>query len=404
MFNKKIIPIFLWVLVLQGCKNVAVSVEGDGRVYDIVGEENINCGSGTGENKCTNSYGDSVDSVTFKAEADSGYRLKGWGNSCKGDVCSSTVLGGIPESLSVTFEKISAEISYTYNAGGQRVSKTVDGVTTFFIYQQNGLLLAELDSNGNTLVDYIYLEGKPVAQVRSRNSEFEETAYIHTDHIGSSKAATNQSGEVIWQIKTTPFGEVYSEAGTLSQYQRFPGQYADQESDYSYNYFRDYDPSTGRYIQSDPIGLRGGLNTYGYVGGNPLSFVDPLGLFSLLVGGSANSTAGFGVAGGGGAYVTTGGDNENSGTGVYGTNSETVGLNAGAGISIDGLIGGRGYISGKSETNSVCFLVVCLNHHLDSDGNTVGGGITIGPGLPGGFSHSKNRTETAGFDFNDDDC
>jgi hypothetical protein len=48
---------------------------------------------------------------------------------------------------------------------------------------------------------------------------------------------------------------------------------------------------------------------YGYVGGNPLSFVDPLGLFSLLVGGSANSTAGFGVAGGGGAYVTTGGDN-----------------------------------------------------------------------------------------------
>jgi RHS repeat-associated protein len=282
MFNNKIIPIFLWVLILQGCKNVEVIVEGNGRVYDVVGEENINCGSGTGEKKCTNSYGGSVDSVTFKAEADSGYRLKGWGNSCKGDVCSSTVLGGMPESLSVTFEKISAEISYNYNAGGQRVSKTVDGVTTFFIYQQNGLLLAELDSNGNTLVDYIYLEGKPVVQVRSRDSEFEETAYIHTDHIGSSKAATNQSGEVIWQIKTTPFGEVYSEAGTLSQYQRFPGQYADQESDYSYNYFRDYDPSTGRYIQSDPIGLGGGLNTFAYVYNNPLVYVDPTGEVGLL--------------------------------------------------------------------------------------------------------------------------
>jgi RHS repeat-associated protein len=149
-----------------------------------------------------------------------------------------------------------------------------------------GALLAELDSNGNTLVDYIYLEGKPVGQVRSRDSEFEETAYIHTDHIGSSKAATNQSGEVIWQIKTTPFGEVYSEAGTLSQYQRFPGQYADQESDYSYNYFRDYDPSTGRYIQSDPIGLRGGLNTYGYVGGNPINLTDPSGLCPWCVGGA----------------------------------------------------------------------------------------------------------------------
>ena len=58
-----------------------------------------------------------------------------------------------------------------------------------------------------------------------------------------------------------------------------PGQYYDSETGLHYNYFRTYDPSTGRYIESDPIGLKGGLNTYGYIGGNPLNYVDPLGLY-----------------------------------------------------------------------------------------------------------------------------
>ncbi len=74
------------------------------------------------------------------------------------------------------------------------------------------------------------------------------------------------------------------------------GQYFDSESNLFYNYFRYYDPSTGRYITSDPIGLEGGLNTFGYVGGSPLSYVDSYGLNPLAITAGAGAIGTIGVA------------------------------------------------------------------------------------------------------------
>lgn len=83
---------------------------------------------------------------------------------------------------------------------------------------------------------------------------------------------------------------------------RFPGQYYDSETGLSYNYFRDYDPSIGRYIESDPIGLQGGLNTYAYVNGSPLIDIDPQGLTAAAgaLGWSGVGEAGAGALGGAG--------------------------------------------------------------------------------------------------------
>jgi RHS repeat-associated protein len=101
--------------------------------------------------------------------------------------------------------------------------------------------------------------------------------YLHNDHLGTPRVVTNQAQQVVWKGQLKPFGETKVEIEAITNHRRLPGQRFDIESRLYYNYFRDYDPSTGRYIQSDPIGLRGGLNTHGYVGGNPVNRVDPTG-------------------------------------------------------------------------------------------------------------------------------
>jgi RHS repeat-associated protein len=89
---------------------------------------------------------------------------------------------------------------------------------------------------------------------------------------------TDASQATVWDGVFDPFGEEVAVIGLAAMPVRFPGQYADEETGFSYNYFRDYAPTLGRYIESDPIGIYGGVNTYAYVNGNPLDTVDPVGL------------------------------------------------------------------------------------------------------------------------------
>lgn len=102
--------------------------------------------------------------------------------------------------------------------------------------------------------------------------------FAHADHLGTPDKLTDATRAIVWDAALTPWGEVETQGGSVQVNIRLPGQYHDQETGLSYNWHRDYDPTTGRYMQSDPIGLEGGINRYAYVGGNPVGRIDPSGL------------------------------------------------------------------------------------------------------------------------------
>ncbi len=181
---------------------------------------------------------------------------------------------------------------YRYDVFGQRVLK--DGPTDDrqFVYDGAGKLVAEISLSGAVLLEYIWLGEKPVAVVANQQLYF-----IATNHIDAPVQVTDSAGVPLWQASYKPFGEASVTLNSLpfSFNLRLPGQYQDVESGLHYNYQRDYDPQTGRYTQSDPIGLHGGINTYGYVSGNPVNYTDPTGLI-LWKGKVGVLDVGFGIA------------------------------------------------------------------------------------------------------------
>lgn len=175
-----------------------------------------------------------------------------------------------------------AEIArYAYNGHGERTCAWVGETLTRFVYDTGGRLLGEYQASGKPIIEYVYLGDLPVAAFATHG-----LVYIETDHLGTPRvvvdAATNAT---LWHWPLT--GRAFGEHDPVAPAQegnapfvfglRYPGQRADGESGLHYNYFRDYESGTGRYIQSDPIGLSGGKATFAYVLSNPFGAVDPTG-------------------------------------------------------------------------------------------------------------------------------
>ena len=184
-----------------------------------------------------------------------------------------------------------------------------------YFYDEQGQLIGEYNASGTAIEETVYLGSQPVAVLKQG-----DVYYIHSDPLNTPRVITDSTGTVIWRWDSDPFGATAANEdpdldGIAFTYNlRFPGQYYDQETGLHYNYFRYYDPGTGRYLTSDPIGVLGmlsgkaytlskdltqiplletlgqsripnellaftrSLNVYAYVENNPLRWIDPLGL------------------------------------------------------------------------------------------------------------------------------
>lgn len=121
--------------------------------------------------------------------------------------------------------------------------------TSYYVYDESGHVIGEYDANGNPVQEHIYLGDRPVAvAVTSNNTTTVD--YVTTDQLNTPRAITDSSQTVEWNWTSDPFGNGQP-TGSLTYNLRFPGQYYDAETGHNYNDQRDYDPSTGRYIESD---------------------------------------------------------------------------------------------------------------------------------------------------------
>ncbi|MCP3999409.1 MAG: RHS repeat-associated core domain-containing protein, partial [Gammaproteobacteria bacterium] len=178
----------------------------------------------------------------------------------------------------------SSPASFTYDGANRRLSATRNGITTRYIYDPSGNLIATADTGNQIIAYFVYGQG-----LLAMINPSDQTFCYHFDGNANTHALTDSSQSIINQYAYTPFGMVIGEQETVPQPFKFVGQFgvmAEPDGLY-YMRARYYDANTGRFISEDPIGFDGGdINLYGYVLNNPINKIDPLGLWSFWYGGS----------------------------------------------------------------------------------------------------------------------
>jgi RHS repeat-associated protein len=178
--------------------------------------------------------------------------------------------------------------TYVYNALGQMVESSGTSDPKLYAYDEAAHLIGEYDGSGNLIEETVWLGDIPVATLRPNGSGV-DTYYVHTDHLNTPRQVTRPADNAqVWTWFSDPFGTDAANSnpagvGGFAYNLRFPGQIFKGPAGLHYNANRWYDPAAGGYTQSDPAGLVAGVNTYAYVGRNPISDVDPQGLSANII-------------------------------------------------------------------------------------------------------------------------